>query len=36
MAGLEVVVVKCDANGNVDLADLRGEGRAARDRTSRR
>ena len=23
MAGLQVVVVKCDAMGNVDMADLR-------------
>ena len=30
MAGLQVVVVKCDADGNVDLADLRSQVRAAR------
>jgi glycine dehydrogenase len=23
MAGMQVVVVKCDANGNVDLGDLK-------------
>ena len=26
MAGMQVVVVACDADGNVDLADLRGQG----------
>ena len=30
MAGMQVVVVACDADGNVDLADLRAKGRAAR------
>ena len=29
MAGLRVVVVGCDHDGNVDLADLRGEGGAS-------
>jgi glycine dehydrogenase len=32
MAGLQVVVVKCDAMGNVDLADLRAKCEAYRDR----
>jgi glycine cleavage system protein P-like pyridoxal-binding family len=36
MAGMEVVVVACDANGNVDVADLRAKGRAARAPTSPR
>ena len=30
MAGMRVVVVACDDDGNVDLADLRGQGRRAR------
>ena len=34
MAGMRVVVVKCDDNGNVDLADL--DAKAARTRTSSR
>ena len=34
MAGLEVVVVACDDDGNVDLADLRRQGRRARRRGS--
>jgi glycine cleavage system protein P-like pyridoxal-binding family len=29
MAGLQVVVTKCDENGNVDMADLQGPMRAA-------
>ncbi len=32
MAGMKVVVVDCDDGGNVDLADLAGEGRRARRR----
>jgi glycine dehydrogenase len=32
MAGLQVVVTKCDAEGNVDLADLRRQCEAHRDR----
>ncbi|HEV8579853.1 MAG TPA: aminomethyl-transferring glycine dehydrogenase [Thermoanaerobaculia bacterium] len=32
MAGLKVVVVACDAGGNVDLADLRAKAAAHRDR----
>ena len=27
MAGMQVVVVACDANGNVDVADLRAKAR---------
>jgi glycine dehydrogenase len=29
MVGMTVVVTKCDDNGNVDLADLQGQVRAA-------
>ncbi len=36
MAGLQVVVVGCDRDGNVDLADLRAKVGAARGRTWRR
>ena len=37
MAGLRVVVVKTDAgSGNVDMDDLRGQGRASTATTSRR
>ncbi|MEK7245690.1 MAG: aminomethyl-transferring glycine dehydrogenase [Pseudomonadota bacterium] len=32
MAGLAVVVVECDAEGNIDLADLRAKAAAHRDR----
>ena len=32
MAGLKVVVVACDSNGNVDVDDLRAKAAAARDR----
>ena len=32
MAGMKVVVVACDANGNVDLPDLRAKASAHRDR----
>jgi glycine dehydrogenase len=32
MAGLKVVVVACDANGNVELSDLRAKAEAHRDR----
>jgi glycine dehydrogenase len=32
MAGLQVVVVGCDGNGNVDVADLRAKAAAHRDR----
>jgi glycine dehydrogenase len=32
MAGMKVVVVACDGNGNVDLADLRAKAEAAGDR----
>ena len=35
MAGMEVVVVACDEHGNVDLADLRGQGRAAQRQPGR-
>ena len=31
MAGLKVVVVRCDAEGNVDLADLKAKAAAHRD-----
>ena len=36
MAGMKVVVVKTDASGNIDVADLRGEGRGSTRTTSRR
>jgi glycine cleavage system protein P-like pyridoxal-binding family len=29
---MQVVVTKCDANGNVDMADLQGQVRAAQRR----
>ncbi|MDQ7041046.1 MAG: aminomethyl-transferring glycine dehydrogenase [Rhodothermus sp.] len=32
MAGMEVVVVRCDENGNIDLEDLRTKAEAYRDR----
>ena len=32
LAGMEVVVVKCDANGNVDVADLKAKAAAHRER----
>ncbi|MGC7527369.1 hypothetical protein ACPWSM_25575, partial [Pandoraea pneumonica] len=32
MAGMQVVVVACDANGNVDLADLQAKAEQHRDR----
>ncbi|WP_043760455.1 aminomethyl-transferring glycine dehydrogenase [Rhodothermus marinus] len=32
MAGMEVVVVQCDENGNIDLEDLRAKAEAHRDR----
>lgn len=34
MAGLKVVVVKCDENGNIDISDLREKAEANRDRLS--
>jgi glycine dehydrogenase len=36
MAGLQVVVTKCDENGNVDMADLQGQMRAAQRQPGRR
>ena len=36
MAGMRVVVVACDDDGNVDLDDLAGQGRRARAPTSPR
>ena len=36
IAGLKVVAVACDDDGNVDIADLRKQGRGARERTSPR
>ena len=36
MAGLKVVVVACDADGNVDLNDLRGQGARSTATSSRR
>ena len=36
MAGMKVVVVACDEEGNVDVADLEGQGQAACARISRR
>ena len=33
MVGMQVVVVACDENGNVDLADLKRQGRAAQRAT---
>ena len=36
MAGMRVVVVASDANGNIDVADLRAKADAARRRVSRR
>ena len=32
MAGMEVVVVRCDANGNIDVEDLRAKAREHRER----
>lgn len=32
MAGMEVIVVQCDENGNIDLEDLRAKAEAYRDR----
>lgn len=34
MAGMEVVVVKCDDNGNIDLEDLKKQAEAHKDRLS--
>lgn len=34
MAGMEVVVVACDKNGNIDLADLRAKAEQAGDKLS--
>ncbi len=34
MAGMEVVVVKCDVNGNIDMADLRQKAEQHRDKLS--
>lgn len=34
MAGLKVVVVKCDENGNIDISDLREKAEANRDQLS--
>lgn len=34
MAGMEVVVVKCDTNGNIDVADLQAKAEQYRDRLS--
>lgn len=34
MAGMEVVVVKCDDNGNIDLADLKKQAEAHKDKLS--
>ena len=36
MAGLKVVVVACDANGNIDLGDLEAKARQAPRRAVRR
>ena len=36
MVGMQVVVVACDDEGNVDLADLRAQGRRSTRRTSPR
>ena len=36
MAGMQVVPVKSDAQGNIDLEDLRGQGRGAPATRSRR
>ncbi len=35
MAGMKVVPVKCDANGNIDMADLRAKAEAARGQPRR-
>ena len=32
MAGMKVVAVACDANGNIDVADLRAKAEAHKDR----
>ncbi len=32
MAGMEVMVVKCDAEGNIDIADLKAKAKANKDR----
>ena len=36
MAGMKVVVVACDDHGNIDVADLRGQGGGARRAPRRR
>ena len=36
MCGFKVVPVACDANGNIDVADLKRQGRRARATTSPR